>query len=215
VNNGTGIQVCAPDEWFPTQNVSCGIFSCETCFTYNFGVTQLCRPSCCSDDDCAESPGRCQMVNGKTALSSGIALLVCNAWVVDYDRYVTCPADSPDLCDSGLYWNVGGDCRCASPCCSDADCRVDGHDRAICATSTAGWNQCYDPEQLGALGSRAIGDSCSPDSGLTECSTGTCHPERYCTTTCCPDGFCPSGMSCHPTPVSGGRYVNLCTRTSS
>lgn len=213
-DNGTGLRLCVPDDWFSDRDVSCGGLSCESCWVFNYGLTQFCRPSCCRDADCGTN-GRCHMVNGKTTLASGIPLLLCNTWSVANDRYDACPEDGADLCDSGLHWNRDDQCRCASPCCGDTDCRVDGHSNAVCVLGYTGWTQCYDSDQLGALGEGALGDSCRPNNGLSECQSGTCHPEGYCTRPCCAGDSCSDEMICLPASLGGGRHANLCTQLES
>ena len=155
------------------------------------------------------------MVNGKTTLADGVPLLLCNTWDVEIDRYDPCPEAGADLCDSGLYWSRDDQCRCASPCCGDSDCRVDGHPGALCVLGDTGWTQCYDPSQLGALGDAAFGESCTPGDGLSQCESGTCHPDGYCSRPCCPGDVCPGdGVDCRPVSLGGGRYANLCTNLS-
>ncbi len=210
--SGNGLRVCAAPGWFDSDTVQCQIINrCGTC-AIGF-LREECVEQCCRDSDCDET---CQIAGARSPGTGGrsAAHRVCDFWEDGLVGYEDCEAEGHEACYSGIAWTDASDtlCRCAALCCSDADCRTPGHEDALCIMVTPPYSACYDPDiwgGSGVLGELAFGESTCHE--FSDCASGVCHRDGYCSQMCCPGGGgCPTDYECRPVQI-GGVVANICT----
>jgi hypothetical protein len=221
-DNGSGLRLCAPPEWFGTSEVSCGAETCPSCTSES-----VCRQQCCGHSQCSDG---CHYVEGRTPATDPeqVGMFMCDVrseGPIIFTLYS--PTIDPEGCRSGLMWVVDNNplfpiYECTEVCCNaDRDCPSRGGMRRCVLPGDYLIPVCYDASDLGQgppADRRPYGTgTCAGVSEWDLCESGVCHPEGYCTRTCCPGDSCQADLEgrlydCRPQLVGGTHHANLCTR---
>lgn len=225
-DNGSGLRLCAPPDWFGTSAVSCGGESCPSCTSEG-----VCRRQCCGRSQCTDG---CHYTEGRTPATDpeAVGMFMCDVQATGLGIFALySPYVDPEGCRSGLMWLVGRDpifgspiYECTEICCNaERDCpRRGGMNRCVLPGDFL-IPACYDasepPMGLGPPeDTRPYGTgSCAGVSEWDLCESGVCHPGGYCTQVCCPGDTCPPDgegrrYDCRPQLIGGTHHANLCTR---